>query len=415
MDASYYAIYTEVLIFTFLLFLSGFFSSSEVVFFGANRYLLLLREKKRVYSALSKMLSRPAEVLLTILLGNELVNILISSHGAKLFVELFGPKGTGFAVLFSSTLIFLFGEVLPKNVVLPFANKLAPIYYLPFIFIHRLTKPFRFVFIYPMKRLTGDEYASQRDKEPAEVFKELFDMGVSLGYFDRKDMECIERAFSLKETTVKEIMTPKPDMFMLPENITLEQALDEIILRKHSKIPLFSESHDHITGMLYVKDIVPSPENLKKELRDFKKEALFVPEILSITELIEELRSHKTQTAVVIGEHGELSGIVSTYDIMRYLFGDVPEGWEEDIVKVSRDTYMVSGWVDVERVASKVGFKLPEDYEYDTIGGFIMAMLSKVPEEGDQFTYDGFKFVVDKMEGNRIVNVFITAREEERG
>ncbi|MEN3027887.1 MAG: hemolysin family protein [Aquificaceae bacterium] len=414
MDASSPAIYTEVLIFTFLLFMSGFFSSSEVVFFGANRYLLKLREKKKIYRALLNLLSKPGEVLLTILLGNELVNILISSYGTKLFVEFLGPKGAGFAVLFSSSLIFLFGEVLPKNVVLPFTTRLAPIYYLPFLFIHRLTEPLRLLLIMPVRRLTGVLEVGEKVKEPEEAFTELLEMGLSLGYFEGRDLEVVQRAIKLRETTVKEIMTPKPDIFMLPESLTLEEALEEIVQRKHSKIPLFSESHDQVTGILYVKDLTLSQESSKRRLWEFKREALFVPEILSITELVREMRSHGTQIAVVIGEHGELSGLVSVYDIMRYLFGDVPESWEEDIIRVSKDTYLVNGWVDVERVATKIGFNLPEDYEYDTIGGFVMAMLSKVPEEGDQFIHDGFKFVVDKMEGNRIVNIFVTLKEEER-
>ncbi|MCS6957365.1 MAG: hemolysin family protein [Aquificaceae bacterium] len=414
MDASSHAIYTEVLIFAFLLFLSGFFSSSEVVFFGANRYLLKLRERKKIYRSLLGLLSRPGEVLLTILLGNELVNILISSYGTKLFVEFFGPKGAGLAVLFSTSLIFIFGEVLPKNIVLPFTTKLAPIYYLPFILVHRLLEPVRLILSLPVRRLSNFLESEDKGKDYAEVFSELLQMGISMGYFDRKNMESIDRAINLKEVTVKEIMTPRPDIFMLPEDITVGEALDDILKKKHSKIPLFSGSPDHIVGMLYVKDLVPIWDNLGRKLADFKREALFVPEILSITDLIREMRNYRAQTALAVGEHGELSGLVSLYDIMRYLFGDVPESWEEDIVRVSKDTYMVNGWVDVERAAERIGFSLPEDYEYDTIGGFVMAMLSKVPEEGDQFVYDGFKFVVDKMEGNRIVNIFITTKEEEK-
>ncbi|MCX8060073.1 MAG: hemolysin family protein [Aquificaceae bacterium] len=412
MDASSNAIYTEGLIFIFLLFMSGFFSSSEVVFFGANRHLLRLREEKKIHRSLLSLLSRPREVLLTILLGNELVNILISSYGTKLFVELLGPKGAGIAVLFSSSLIFLFGEVLPKNMVLPFSTRLAPVYYVPFFVIHRLMQPVRWALtVRGLVRLLEVE---ERKKDQTEVFRELLQMGVSSGYFDREDVQLAERAISLKETTVREVMTPRPDLFMLSEELTLGEALEQILQRKHSKIPLFSHSYDHVTGILYVKDILPTQENLSKKLGEFKREALFVPEMLSIAELIREMGDHGTHVALVVGEHGELVGLVSLYDVMKYLFGDVPEGWEEDILKVSKDTYVVNGWVDIERVAQKVGFRLPEDYDYDTVGGFVMAMLSKVPEEGDQFVYDGFKFVVDKMEGNRIVSIFITVREEEK-
>ncbi|MFN3870344.1 MAG: hemolysin family protein [Aquificaceae bacterium] len=414
MEGSSPAIYTEILIFIFLLFLSGFFSSSEVVFFGANRYILKLRQYKRVYSALLKLLSKPREVLLTILLGNELVNILISSYGTKLFVEGLGPKGATIAVLFSSTLIFLFGEVLPKNLVLPFTTRLAPIYYVPFILVYKLMHPIRSLLTLPVDRLVDMIKIEEKEKPTRESFMELLELGIAMDYFDRKDAEVVEKAAVLEEISVKEIMTPKPDMFLLPEDITLEEALEKIIENKHGKVPLYSQSPDHIVGILHVKEAVPTKENLRKKLGDFKKPALFVPEILNLKALIREMKEKGTQVALVVGEHGELAGLVSLYDIMKYLFGEFKESWEEDILKVSKKAYLVNGWTDVERVAKEVGFSLPEDYEYDTIGGFVMAMLSKVPEEGDQFVYDGFKFVVDKMEGNRIVNLFITSTEEER-
>ncbi len=412
MDASSPAIYTDLLVFIFLLFMSGFFSSSEVVFFGANRYILRLRSKNRIYRALLDLLSKPGEVLITILLGNELVNIIISSYGTKLFVELMGPKGAGVAILFSSFLIFLFGEVLPKNMVLPATTRLAPIYYLPFLFFHKLTFPFRKAITKPIHRFIKALEAVKREVKQEEVFLELFELGVSLGYFDRSYSEIVEKALSLKETTVKEIMTPRPDIFMLPESARLEEVVEELLKHKHSKVPLYSKGPEEIVGMLYVKDLAPFTENLDKPLGAFKREALFVPEILTIAELVRELREKGVHVALVVGEHGELSGLVSLYDVMKYLFGDIPESWEEEILKVSKNTYLVSGWVDVERASKVIGFNLPEDYEYDTVGGFVMSMLSKVPEEGDEFVYDGFKFVVEKMEGNRIVSIFITAKEE---
>jgi CBS domain containing-hemolysin-like protein len=100
--------------------------------------------------------------------------------------------------------------------------------------------------------------------------------------------------------------------------------------------------------------------------------------------------------------------------VLKRLLGSLPEVWEEDTVRISKGIYKVYGWADIERVAKTVGFSLPEEYEYDTVGGFVMANLSKVPEEGDEFEYEGFKFVVDKMDGNRIVSLYIMATESER-
>ncbi|MFN3814460.1 MAG: transporter associated domain-containing protein, partial [Aquificaceae bacterium] len=141
---------------------------------------------------------------------------------------------------------------------------------------------------------------------------------------------------------------------------------------------------------------------------------LFVPEMLGVMSLLKEMRESSTQMAIVVGEHGEVVGLVTIHDIAEVVFGHVPETWEEDLVKISKGIYKVYGWADVEKVAKVVGFELPEEYEYDTVGGFVMANLSKVPEEGDEFEYNNFKFRVDKMEGNRIVSLFVMAQEEEK-
>lgn len=412
MEGSLGATYIDLLVLLFLLFMSGFFSSSEVVFFGASKYILRLRSKKnRLYSAILALLSKPQEILLTILLGNELVNVLISSFGTTLFIELFGSKGVGLAVVFSSLVIFVFGEVLPKNLVLPFTTKLVPFYYFPFSVVHRLMLPVRLV-LSPMvgKLLSFIEVKEEKTKQ--EKFLELFDIGLSLKYFDQKEEELIKRCLSLKETTVKEVMTPKPDLFMLEESLRLRDVIELIIEKRHSRIPLYAENPDHITGMLYVEDLVPFEENLEKSLKDFKRHALLVPEMMPITELIKKLRSSRSKVALVVGEYGELVGLVSLYDLMAYLFGKVPEEWEEELFKISKDTYMVSGWANIEDVAKRLGFSLPEDYEYDTVGGFVMANLSKVPQEGDEFYYEGYKFIVDKMEGNRILSVFVKLPKE---
>ncbi|RMH03809.1 MAG: HlyC/CorC family transporter, partial [Aquificota bacterium] len=353
-----------------------------------NRHLLRLKGRKnRLYGSILRLVSKPHELLLTILVGNELVNVLISSFGTTLFVELLGSKGVGIAMLLSTLLIFVFGEVLPKNVVLPFTSRLVVLYYLPFSLIHRLMVPVRLA----LSPLVGSflrviEVREERTKQ--EEFLELFDMGLSLGYFDQREEEVVKRVLSFKETTVKEVMTPKPDLFTLDEKAKLRDVVDLLLERKHSYIPLYSENPDNITGIVHVKDLVPFEENLDKSLLEFKREVLFVPEIMPLTELVKKFRSNKVKVALVVGEYGELAGLVSLYDLVSYTFGKVPEEWEEEILRVSRDMYVVSGWANIEDIAEKLGFSLPEDYEYDTVGGFVMANLSKVPQEGDEFYYE---------------------------
>lgn len=410
MEGSSAVIYSELLLFLFLLFLSGFFSSSEVVFFGTNRFLLKKYSQRRFYSLVNRLLSKPKEILVSILIGNEIVNVLISAYGTKLFISHLGEKGATISAPILSMLIFIFGEVIPKNVAFPFATVLSFIYAVPFYVVHTLLTPIRLLF---KKSVDALMPLDEGNKKPEEVFWEVFDLGYGRGLFGEEEKKMVERSLSIRETTVKEVMTPRPDLFILEEDSKVGEVYPEILRRKHSKIPLYSKEPDNITGVLFVKDIVPFSENAQRSLKEFKRDILIVPEMMPLKNLLMEMRRSNSQIAVVVDEHGQLTGLITLGNILRFLFESFPESWEEDVLQVGKNVYKTYGWVPVENLSKKLGFELPEDYEYDTIGGFAMKHLSKVPEEGDEFEYDGYKFVVDKMEGNRIISLLVVALQEQ--
>ncbi|MCS7084376.1 MAG: hemolysin family protein [Aquificaceae bacterium] len=404
MEGGFSAIYIDAIFILILILLSGFFSSSEIVFFGADLQVLKLRVKSTVYKAIYALISRPTELLMTIIIGNELVNVLISSYTASILLKTFGSEGTTLAVLLSSALIFLFGEVLPKNVALPSSTHLLPLYYPLFRLFHRLFYPFRLMAKVITKKLAEPK---ANPEYPKDSFIELVNLGLQLGYFQQSVYEPILRASLLSEKTVREIMTPLPDVFMLPEDATVESSISELLKRKHSHVVITDSSQDTIKGILRINDLVPLSENKDKKLGELARKSIFVPELMPITELLSTLRKEGSKIALVIDEHGELVGLVTFHDVLMSVFGPVPEGWEGEFVNLSVDSYMVKGWANVEEVAKAIGFELPEDYDYDTIGGFVMSNLVKVPEEGDEFTYMQFKFTVNKMHGNRIIDVLV--------
>jgi putative hemolysin len=411
MEGSSAATYTELLLLLFLLFLSGFFSSSEVVFFGTNRFLLKKYSQRRFYSLVNRLLSKPREILVSILIGNEIVNVLISAYGTKLFISHLGEKGATISAPILSMLIFTFGEVIPKNVAFPFATVLSFIYAVPFYVVHTLLTPIRLLFKKSVDALVPFD---NEEKKPEEVFWEVFDLGYGRGLFGEEEKRIVEKALSIRETTVKEVMTPRPDLFILEEDGKVGEVYLEILRRKHSRVPLYSKEPDNITGVLFVKDIVPFSENSQRSLKEFKRDILIVPEVMPLRNLLMEMRRSNSQIAVVVDEHGQLTGLITLGNILRFLFESFPESWEEDVLQVGKNVYKTYGWVPVENLSKKLGFELPEDYEYDTIGGFAMKHLSKVPEEGDEFEYGGYKFVVDKMEGNRIISLLVVALQEQK-
>ena len=421
MEGSLTAIYTDLLVFTFLLFASGFFASSEVVFFSVSKPVLLKYSKSRVYKLLMRLLSKPKEVLISILIGNEIVNVLISSYGAKLFTDLLGKGGAFLSAVIMSTLIFIFGETLPKNAVLPIADRLSLIYAPIFYVFHIVIAPVRWLFLTPLQKLLS-KLGVEAKEETFELSEEkllgILELGIESGEFTEDEREIVEKVFEMDEVLVREIMTPRPDIFALPESSKVGEVIEEIRKHGHSRIPVYREKLDDITGIVHVKDLLPLSSNRDRRLSEFRREALFVPEVMTVGSLLQELRKAKTQIAIVVDEHGAVSGLVTMYDLLRWLIGEVPEEWEEEkeVEKISYDMYRIDGSADIEEVAQMLGFELPEEYDYDTVSGFVMANLEKVPQKGDEFEYDGFKFIVGDVERNRVKEVVVKVlkRAEEK-
>ncbi len=406
------AISTEVTVILLLLLLSGMFSSSEVVFFSISKPYMLRFSNHRFFNILMKILQKPKETLISILIGNEIVNVLLSAYGAKVFTEHFGNIGALISAFLISFLIFIFGETIPKNLVLVAVDRLSLIYAPLFYPVHIILTPLRYVLILPAKsilKMFNIEIKEEKFILSEEKIIDMMEAGLETGEFSTEEKDMVEKVLKMEDTLVREIMTSKPDIFALPEDKKIKEVIDIILEKGHSKIPVYKENPDNITGFVYVKDWLPLEENLDKNLSDFKKEVIYVPEIMPVSKLLQELKSSKTQVAIVVDEHGAVSGMITLYDILEWLVGNVPTEWEDsqEIVKLSANMYRVDGSASIEEVAKELGFELPEDYDYDTISGFIMANLGKVPEEGDSLTYGNFKFIVNEMEGNRVKEVIV--------
>ena len=217
----------------------------------------------------------------------------------------------------------------------------------------------------------------------------------------------VRRALEASDTTVEEIMTPRTDIFALEEDRKVGEVLDLIVERGHTKIPLYVENLDRTTGVLYVKSLLPTEDNLDRELRHFRREVGFVPQMLNLEDLINEFKSKKTQILMVVDEHGGTAGLVTYSDFLSWLLGEMVEEWsrESEIKKIGEGVYLIDASVNIELLAEKFGLKLPEDYEYSTLGGFLIERFKGIPQRGDTVEIDNLRFVVEDMENNRIRSV----------
>ncbi len=401
----------ELAVILLLLVLSGFFASAEVAFFGLNTFLLE-REKSPLVRFVKKLLQKPVDLIITILVGNELVNIFISSLGTKFLKDTLGDVGVAGGTVALSLLIFYFGEVIPKNVALQLPETLAKVYALPIYLFQKALFPIRWV----IKKLFGGliEQVEKPKEQFLTVEELLFHLqeGYKNGEITKEELEMVRRALETADTTVEEIMTPRTDIFALEEDKKVGEVLDQIVERGHTKIPLYVENLDHTTGVLYVKNLLPTEDNLDKELRLFRREVNFVPQMLTLEDLINEFKGKKTQIFMVVDEHGGTAGLVTYSDFLSWLLGEMVEEWGAGGIKeISKGVYLVDASVNIEVLAERFGLKLPEDYEYSTLGGFLIERFKGIPQRGESLEIGNLRFVVEDIENNRIRTVKLIVKD----
>ena len=399
-----------------LLFLSAFFAGIESSFFSLN-YLKIKRLKQKgnkTAEIIEKLRSNPKSLVITFLIGNELVNITASAVMSKIIIDKFGAEYLIIGVFLMTVLILTFGEITPKTVGSYYPERYAFFVAKPFYIFYLAITPFRFVFMkfseYILKKL-GLELPVESQKLSVEDIISIINVGVDKNIFTEEEKEFIEATSQLHQTQATEIMTPRRDIFALPVNITVLEALERIKDVEFSRIPVYKENLDNIVGILYVKDIILAKlENKNEKIEKFLKEAIFIPEFTNLLELLKRFERERIHIAIVIDEHGTVVGLITLQDILEYIVGELPEENDQDninIKKIDNNLWEVSGKLDVEVLQEKLNIKLPEDYDFDTVAGFILYLLQRLPEENEVIKYKNFKFKIKKVENNRIIEVII--------
>jgi CBS domain containing-hemolysin-like protein len=241
----------------------------------------------------------------------------------------------------------------------------------------------------------------------------LVEEGAKEGFIEMEEKEIIDRTLDLSESDVKEIMVPKDEIFALQEDTKVKDAIALLREKKFSRIPVYGKDLDDIKGILYAKRIIPlklKKQDFGKPVKEFIDPPFFVTEFKRIDQLLEEMQRSKRHLAIVIDEYGNTVGIVTLDDILSYLFGKMPDEFkkqEEDFEPISEHRFRVSASMSIEEFKEHFGLeeKLEEEEEVDTVGGLIMKLLGRVPKEGDFVVWRNFKFIVEKMEGNRIKKI----------
>ena len=397
-------IVNHVLLLFVLLLFSAFFSSAETALFSISqtRARHLAKENIRSHQLIKRMKDDPHKLLTTILIGNNVVNVAASAIATSLTINMFSNYAVGLATGVMTLMILVFGEVIPKsfatrNNILLAKLTIYPIYWMSILFFPII------IFLNFIPRITG-----RMSKTPSATEEELItfvEVVEEQGEIKEEEREMIHNVFELDDTNASEIMTPRADMFVVEVDSPLD--LKTIAESGFTRIPVIEGDTDHVVGILNIKDIFmhQATSETPVDIRAIMRPPYFVPENKKLDRMLHQFKTRKNHLAIVVDEHGGVSGLITLEDALEELVGEIRDETDKEephIISKKPKEWIVLGKSEIEEVNEKIGMQIPETREYDTFSGFILDRIGRIPEEDESFTIDGYKVIVMEMDGNRI-------------
>lgn len=403
-----------------LFFLSGFFACSEAALFSLTPLHLHKMAEDHIpfLSQIKSLLQYPRRLLITIIVGNETVNIISSVLVASLFLYFYPAYGEWLAIAVMAPVLLIFAEALPKTfaVIYPmrFSSFTSPL----LLAFSRMERPV----VWILENIAGWVVALfPRDRQEASPvlmegeFKTLIDMGEKEGVLEGSQRDLIHRVFDLDDKPVSEIMIPRVDMFCLSVSLSMAEMEKEIIASRHSRIPICGTDRDDVLGILFAKDLLGTVSEWERpgQVEKLMRTPYFVPEGKSIGSLLREFQARKLQIAIVVDEYGGVSGLVTLEDILEELFGDLyaQYGIRENLwQKVDGKTLVVSGSMSMDAFRMLLDIDLPRE-DFDTVGGFVFHLFGKLPAKGEAVSYGSYTFTIEMMGKARILTIRVEQDE----
>jgi len=406
----------EILLFIICILLTAFFSSSEVALIGITRAKVraLDNDNKVGSHALLALKESPEHLLITILIGNTIVTATAATIATSIAISIFGDIGVGIATIFVIIVLLVFGEIGPKIYAArapdTFALSVAPI----ILFLSKLLKPV----IWLVERVSPTLGIGKENAEPAvteEEIKEWIDVGKEEGTIEQGEQDMLYSVLEFGDTTAREIMTPRVDVTLMEDTATFEEAIQIFNESGFSRIPVYRDNTDNITGILNVKDVFSAMVTRRKEstIREIMYDPMFVPETMKIDDLLKELQVHRVQMAAIIDEYSSFVGIVTVEDILEEIVGDILDEHdkeEPEIQKLAEGVFIVDAQMWVEEINERMEIDLPMSESYETVGGLIIDRLGHLPQHpGEKADIEPahVTLVVMQMHGRRIIKVKI--------
>lgn len=401
---------TQLIILFILLLLSAFFSSAETALTTVNKIRIrtLAEDGNRRAETVLAITDDSGKMLSAILIGNNIVNLSAASLTTSLAYS-FGGSMVAISSGILTLLILLFGEITPKTMATIHSEKMALIYAPVISIFMKLMTPVIFVVnglsIGILFLLRVDPNAKNTAMTENEL-RTIVDVSHEDGVIESGEREMINNVFDLGDARAKDVMVPRVHVTFADVNSTYDELLAIFREDKYTRLPIFEDTTDNVVGTINMKDLLLYDSTKEFHIRDFLREAYFTYEYKSISELLVEMRQASFNIAIVLDEYGETAGLITLEDILEEIVGEIHDEYDENeedfIQEIDEREYIVEGSINLDELNSRLELDLNSD-EYDSLGGFIIERLDRLPEAGDSIdTDEGIHMVVDRLDKNRI-------------
>lgn len=409
-----------------LLLLSGFFSGSEIAFVTASKLKLDLQSRKDTSLGRSVLffLKHPERFLTITLVGNNIVNVAyatimaISLEGPLInWIEQLSGVAPGPLLILSiqtviaSFLIMFVGEILPKAIFRVHADFFIRIITIPQHILYVLLFPLVWIADYfsglIQKILPGTsetDVAIYHRADLVQVFQELKDTGAE--DLDKEDTEILHNVLELYTKRVKEVMVPRTDIIALDQNASINEVLETFVRSGHSKLPIYNENLDDIVGVVFAYDLFAKPTHLKEVVKEVK----MVPSSMRTKDLLSDFQTEKITLAIVLDEYGGTAGLITIEDLLEEVVGDIQDEYDREtfnIKKLSDTEFVIDAGVELEDLREEEPL-LPwpeKSDEYETMAGFVIHIIGRLPKVNEEIKFDGFKLIISRATPSRIKTV----------
>ncbi len=399
-----------------LVLLSGFFSAAETALTTVNLHRLraLTEEEGRKAKRARKVLllrEKGDQLLSTVLICNNVVNILASAIATMIFTRMFGNRAVGFVTGGLTLVILIFGELTPKTLATLYNLKLSLFFGPVILFLMRILTPLiwllrgisRGIF-----RIFGIDPDVNPNQMTEEELRQVVNASSDEGVIEADEKEMITNVVDFKDAVAKDVMIPRADMVSVEDTITYEELLEVIRESNYSRLPVYREKREHVVGILYIKDLL-RPENMTElHLSRMMRKPLYVYEYQRVSQVFKDMKQAAVSACIVLDEYGIAAGLITMEDLLEEIVGDIRDEYdadEEDWIRKIRDgVYDVDASVRLDDLNDALDLELESD-NYDSVGGYVIELLDRLPKEGDRVENGSVSILVRAVEHNRVTRV----------